>query len=575
MSKEKKVVTIKGETLPISNCRQFDKNWYKIGDVKKEESGDCYFIKEKYYREETGAIVFNNSINEYVIKDNSLINGVVNILNGKIKFGYFEKENNFTKVTLENGNEYFLLDYNSVNMSKEYREKLSDGNFYHIKSLPSEKFNLIRVPSQEYKTSLPYDSKGITDKFLSIYEKNYIPEVSDYINNYSSVLGDLTFGLEFETVSGFIPNRIINSIGLIPLRDGSISGIEYVTVPLSGSKGLQYIKDVSDILKERTTYDNSCSLHQHVGNIPRTKEFILSFFKLTCSIQDEIFQMFPLFKKYNLKVKNKNYSKPYDVYGLLSKMDPVINENNINENFNVIYSYLSGGQNFNEIGNDLKNVQFHPNDPNGNQKWMIKNRYYVHNLIPLIFGNKQTVEFRIHTPTYDVNKIIPFILINSIIVNYAIINQDNILSVKGFLCNKKLSNIIVEYLRTLKLKDATMLYDSLVDYIEIRKRTSENQTANGSIIGDEEKIRVSSYIDWNKLKASSHKNIFKEPFYKYMDGFVTDPYEREIDKLTIRLKKGNINEAQHRESFNNIRSLQSNYRKVSGLPEIPILQEEL
>jgi hypothetical protein len=43
-----------------------------------------------------------------------------------------------------------------------------------------------------------------------------------------------TFGLEFETAGGFIPQHQLYELGLIPLRDGSIKGIEftsYVTSP--------------------------------------------------------------------------------------------------------------------------------------------------------------------------------------------------------------------------------------------------------------------------------------------------------------------------------------------------------
>ena len=40
----------------------------------------------------------------------------------------------------------------------------------------------------------------------------------------------------------------------------------------------------------------------------------------------------------------------------------------------------------------LDNIISHPSDPNGNQKWNIRPRYLLFNIIPLIFGNKQTIE---------------------------------------------------------------------------------------------------------------------------------------------------------------------------------------
>lgn len=573
MSKEKIVITIKGESLPISKCRQFDKNWYKIGDIKIQNSGDCYFIKNKYYREETGNVVFNYSINEYVLMDGDLIKGIVAINeDNKVIFGFFNNDKKYAIIKLEDGNKFSILDEKLLFNNKLYREVLSTGEYVHINLIPAYKFNEIKIPRQEYKTSLSYDSKGITNKFLNLYNKNYNPEIFENVSKYSKILGNLTFGLEFETTKGFIPERIINNYGLIPLRDGSISGIEYVTVPLEGEKGLQYVIDITKILENRTIYDNSCSLHQHIGNIPRTKEFILAFFKLTCAVQNEIFEMFPLFKKYNFKVKNKNYSKPYPIYDLLSQMDSVINKTNIDENFNVLYQYLSEGQNFNDLENNLDNVNFHPNDPNGNQKWLCKTRYYVHNMIPIIFGNKQTIEFRIHTPTYDVNKIIPFMLLNSILINYTIQNQDKILGLKRFLYNKNLSNIVAEHLNTFKFQD-DKIYNCLLGYIDSRKKDTETQNMYGNIIGDEDKIRSCKYINWNsKVSLKNEFNYKNTSIYRYSLGFKSDPYEKEIEKLEGFISKNLISEIDYISNVKNLRKLQKLYRSEKGLPLIPILE---
>ena len=80
MSAEKKVITIKGEELPISQCRKFNKLYYKIGDVNVQNSGDCYLINGKCYREETNMITYNHSVKQYVISDSTLIQGVVDII---------------------------------------------------------------------------------------------------------------------------------------------------------------------------------------------------------------------------------------------------------------------------------------------------------------------------------------------------------------------------------------------------------------------------------------------------------------------------------------------------------------
>jgi len=374
MSAEKKVITIKGEELPISQCRKFDKLYYKLGDVNVENSGDCYLVNGKCYREETGLIVYNHSVKQYVLLDNTLIKGVVDTLEDLLIVGYFNNSLKYSRVIDKNGNAYYLHNPEIFKNNKEYREQLSTGDFYHISKLAAYRFNSILVPKKDYKLNLPYDSKGIIEHHLKGY-KNYNPEISNNIKNYAPILENLSFGLEFETTKGFIPNRILEQYGLIPLRDGSISGIEYVTVPMEGEKGLQCTVDILKELKKRTEYDdNTCSLHLHLGNIPRTKEFILAFFKVGMKIQDEMFQMFPLYKKYNYHIKNKNYSAPLPTFEILSELDPIITSENIDNNFGVLYKYLSMGQNFKVAGNDLNNVMSHPADPNGNQKWNVKPR---------------------------------------------------------------------------------------------------------------------------------------------------------------------------------------------------------
>jgi len=518
MSKEKLVKTIKNEELPISQCKKFPEGYYKIGNINIENSGDCYNIGSSCYRIEKGQIIYNHSLNRYVMNTGELTNGIVKFEDTKPVFGYFNQplRGEEITVTLEDGRAWYMLNDEIIQGNKMYREEVSTGYYFHISKMQANRFNRLTVPRQEYKTSLPYDSKGITDKYLDIYNKNYDGKWSEAVIKYGKVLKNLSFGLEFETIKGFVPNRLLNKFGLIPLRDGSISGIEYVTVPFSSEKGLQTTIDLLPLLQERTEYDNTCSLHAHLGNVPRSKEFMLAFYKVTCALQDQIYECFPLYKKYNFKVKNKNYSKPYPIFSLLSQMDPIINSNNIDENFNILYSYLSGGQSFGEVGMNLDNVKGHPSDPNGTQKWNIKTRYYLHNMIPLLFGNKTTVEFRIHTPTYDVNKIIPFILISSIIVNFTIDNEKKILEQKGFLAYKDLYSIIGEYLNSLKLSDNGMLYDSLTGYLEHRKQVTESQNQKGNIKGDESCIKGCNYIDWSKEKLNSYD--MKIPVYKPLSG---------------------------------------------------------
>ena len=509
MSAEKKVITIKGEELPISQCRKFNKLYYKLGDINIQNSGDCYLINGKCYREETGLIVYNYSIKEYVILNDNLLKGVVDVADGNLIIGYFNNNTKYSKITDKNGKSHWLYNVEIFNNNKEYRECLSTGNFYHISTLQSWKFNKIEFPNKNYKYSLPYDSKGIIGNNLKNYNENYNPEISQNIKNYAPLLENLSFGLEFETTKGHIPDRVLNQYGLIPLRDGSISGIEYVTVPMEGEKGLQCTADILKELKKRTSYsDETCSLHLHLGNIPRTKEFILAFFKVGMKIQDEMFQMFPLYKKYNYHIKNKNYSAPLPTFEILSQLDPIIDSRNIDENFGILYKYLSMGQEFKSVGNNLENVLSHPADPNGNQKWLVKCRYFLYNLVPLIFGNKQTIEFRIHTPTYDVNKILPFIFMNSLIVNFVIRNQKLILNRKNFINSWSLLDILYMQIDQYDIPNRNTFKDLMYSYIEVRKNYCERQILKGNIVGTESEIPSPTHINWLKGQETKKKSSF-------------------------------------------------------------------
>ena len=375
-TKEKFVVTIKGEELPISKCRKYESGFYKIGDVNIKDSGDCYLMDNgSYYREDTGQIVYDHFNNKYVQKSGSGL--VMGFIDENLTKGYFQKNINNVVVNDENGFRTYCMNSEIIKKNLNFREKISNGDFYHISTMKAKEFNQKLKPSQDYKYSLPYDSKGITEQYVKSYEELYKPSIE--LNNEKDILKilkNLSFGLEFETVKGQVPTRNCNRLGLIPLRDGSIAGLEYVTIPLSGVKGISNVYDVVKELKYRTEYDYSCSFHLHLGNVPRTPQFITAFTKLTLAVQDEIFSMFNLYKKYNFKYKNKNYSAPFNTYDMMSKLDVVIDERNIIKNFNTIFTYLSEGHTLANYGDkgDLSQVHHHPKDHSGNQKWNIHTR---------------------------------------------------------------------------------------------------------------------------------------------------------------------------------------------------------
>jgi len=502
---ETTVTTVNNKKELLENCRLIDKQYYLIGNVKIENSGDVYNINGRYIRFNTNRLVYNHSVNEYQLKNDSLVNGIIKFDKEEPIFGYFTL--NYLKciqVILKDKKCFWCINENVFNLN--YREELSTGIFYHISLKPCFALNLIKKVDRQYKESLNYDSKDILEHYMKNYDENYKPVITPAVEKFSPIIEDLTFGLEFETTKGIIPNNKLSILPLIPLRDGSIEGLEYVTIPLSGKKGVQAIIDSVIELDKRTEYNNSCSLHYHIGNIPRTPEFILAFYKVISNFQDELFELFPLYKKYNFGVKRKSYSKPFPFNLINSQLEPSIdctNEAQLNKNFKVLFDYFAEIIPFEAYNYDLDKVLNHPLDERGQAKWNINTRYYAVNFIPLIFGNKKTIEFRIHTPTYNIDKILNFLFINSYLINYTKKNYAEILSNPKLLLRKDLNSFISDYIYQSKLlsnNDKDTLVQYHIDYVNTRKDFIYNFNTKGDITGNEDLIKFNSFINWKNDK---------------------------------------------------------------------------
>jgi hypothetical protein len=500
---EEQVTTVSGLQCNKSDCRIIDKKYYLIGNPRIENSGDVYLINERYIRYETGRIVFNHTIQEYQTKNPGIVEGIIRFNGSEPVFGHFSL-NGLKNVILhgKSSGKYYCINQNIIPL--DYRERKSTGEFYHISSMSAYSFNEIKRVSREYKESLKYDSRNILSDYIQRYESSYNPEIKEHSYTIAKILNGLSFGIEFETTKGTIPKERLNHLPLIPLRDGSIPGLEYVTIPLSGEKGVQAAIDSITELKKRTRYDNSCSLHLHIGNIPRTKDFLLAFYKISSFLQEEMFSMFPLYKKYNFGVKRKNYSKPFSYHKIDAFIEPSIDVNNekqLNENFNHLFSYLSEGTNFNEYNYNLNNINEHPRDPNGNQKWNINTRYYAVNLIPIIFGNKKTVEFRIHTPTYDVSKVMLFLMLQSSIINFTIKYSSRILKEPKFLSRLTLSSVFLDSLlgtKDVKNNIKSLFSEEMDNYIYSRKQFIEEKNSLGIIAPEEDDFKFMSLINYEQ-----------------------------------------------------------------------------
>jgi len=508
------VTTVDGRIEEKINCRKMNGLYYVKGDINIENSGECYLIDDKYYKYNTGYIIFDNSVHKYVLKSTLkdkfyVEKGIIDFKNGNEPiFGSYSLEKNNDIYVLIINNKYSCINEDILKNNIHFLENLEDGIYYERNKLDSYKYVFPTKCSRDFKYSLSYDSRGLTEKAEKKYIESYKPELYHIglESGKSDITKGLSFGLEFETSLGIVPLRICSNLGLIPLRDGSIDGLEYVTIPLKGKNGMQTVLDTLKVLKRRTVYNNDCSLHLHIGNIPRTEEFFLALFKILFILQDDMYSMFPFHKKENYEVKRKHYTKPLPLKETMLLFDSKIKtKEDIKRNFDILYRFLSMNQSYDAAGGKLSNIKSHPSDPGGNSKWNIKTRYYWVNLIPLLFGNKQTVEFRIHTPTYDSNKVINYMLTCFSIIDYVIKNETSILSNFQQHVNIDLNHVVFESY----YKDFSniRIVEELQRYFDCRKRHFFFKTKKGDFLANEDEFSYTpKYLNWestnNKLNNS-------------------------------------------------------------------------
>lgn len=209
-----------------------------------------------------------------------------------------------------------------------------------------------------------------------------------------------TFGLEFETSQGYIPEDICYRDGLIPLRDGSITGPEYSTVVLKGGEGISLLHQQIETLKEYTSFNKECSLHVHLGGYPLKEDAIFRLYLVCTSIEQELTKILPTltFNSARYKSNGKDYCKKLDIY----------------HNFEEMYLRLVGRQFFGSF------TQAHPDDRERKRKWNIPTRYYWCNFInALCYQVNKTIEFRFLRPTYNFKKILLWLYIFNGILEYA------------------------------------------------------------------------------------------------------------------------------------------------------------
>lgn len=299
---------------------------------------------------------------------------------------------------------------------------------------------------------------GFPYSFERFYSTRYLEEMfqaknkinTEVMYNYVDEL-PYTFGMEFETSAGYIPEEELYRVGLIPLRDGSITGLEYSTIVLGGNNGLNALREQINVLKEYTIFDKECSLHIHLGSFTLTPEVLLRLNNLFAGSDIDYYVVPWAFQTAQYKANGKDYCV----------------KNRQFASFEALYSSLVGRNYFGNL------FQPHPADTSGDRKWNISSRYKALNLVNAVcYNNAKTAEFRFLRPTYNFDKILVWLFVLGAFVKYAelptvkAIKNISVERILKTVYSVELSNMLI---RALKLQREVVQTQSLVkDYYGMR-----------------------------------------------------------------------------------------------------------
>ncbi len=471
----------------------------------KEILNDCILIKGEYHNKDKDCIIINDVpyslylrevykdyyTNEYVVTTANTVIGIVKYEKETYSFilGYIEYNDNLKKIminrkTLYINNEIFNeipFIYNHKSNTNILKCDVPNSILLGNSSI-REYNNLHRYTANyNYTFKREYSSSKYIDKFSSTTNDKL--KTNKKLNEKDiKEFGNFSFGLEFETSSGNIEESDCFKYGLIPLKDGSINGHEFTTIPMKGKEGLTLLLNQIELLNKNVAIDKECSLHVHFGGFPNIEKYIISLYNVLYSIQDEISEMFPklIFNTSKYKKQRKDYCNKLEEHN----------------NFKSLYYFLSS----NNLKYSGSLTDYHPLDEENEHKWNISPRYKWANFINLCFKESgKTIEFRIHNPTLNKEKIINWMFICSSMLQYTMNNVENInkqlennmklkLSLTEIITNvysDRISNQLLSYIQERKdyfnicynnFKDDYGVFDLIED---------SSQTFNTNLLGEE------------------------------------------------------------------------------------------
>lgn len=201
--------------------------------------------------------------------------------------------------TKDNADYGYVIDEvrNSELFNKYYGEDISKGIF-------RDRLNLNKNATER--------RMRVTGRKRDVDAMKFFKDMSGKPFTYSKTYGKkYSFGLEIETISGYIPAYVDKDLYCSYVHDGSLRdiddnvpyGLEYVTCVLRGDEGLRQTKRICYELTKRCLVNKQCGVHVHIGSDKGdalfTKENIVLMYYLYAMIQGDIFEMLPRSRKDN------------------------------------------------------------------------------------------------------------------------------------------------------------------------------------------------------------------------------------------------------------------------------------
>jgi len=487
-STKKTVITRKGKVVPIDKAIYITalKGYYEIGNVSEENSGEVYLINGNYMLQKD--LNWAYDMKQYT--DIPVVEAIVEYENGELIRKKVSSENPNLKTMAFEGKRHYVLMSESLKNKLHYNFATGQryiGKPFSLQDLARQWGGKIAYPN--FRTEHSYSFRDIDRERLESLQKSFAQFSKKLSPHRYDKYFQTSMGMEYETSMGNPEEERLLELGLIPLRDGSISGHEFVSFPIY-EKHTNLLKEQCQLLNSQTLADNNCSLHLHLQmqKDQRTPEFVVALYELYRKLQDEIETLCPPYKRHISYLANKivnggQQRGAKDHCQRLPDLQLSSNNKSLVEKFRDITLLF-----LDEACNPNSNLVYKYRLAD-RPKWDHHGRYYVINMIPFFTSLTGTIEFRFFNATTNFKKVYFWALLQNLIVSF--VKPENYELIFSNKQKIKLADIVAQI-------EERELRTFMLSMIALRKEQHQNCVLTRDIVGREfENDHVNINIPFN------------------------------------------------------------------------------